>query len=364
MSDHAIRVPVRSSQGDYEVTIGTDLLERLVSFVHSQQPSRVALLVDAQVAACHAQAIATLAESLVPACTTIVEGGEDAKRWERLGSLLDVLAAARLDRRSFVLAVGGGAVSDLAGLAAALWMRGIRWGAVPTTVLAAVDASVGGKVAVNLAAGKNLVGAFHAPRFVLVDPALFSTLPEREVQSGLAEVVKAAVIGDAPLFDLLERERDLPRERLSWPVILQRSIAVKADIVSRDEREGSVRRHLNLGHTLGHALEKAAPERLTHGEAVSIGMVAACDLALARELCAPDVAQRVRALLVSFGLPVHPPRGLEADAIAAFLALDKKNVDARLQYVLPTGIGEVCIRSDVTISEVWNWVATHPSGTC
>jgi 3-dehydroquinate synthase len=274
-----------------------------------------------------------------------VKDGDASKSLRQVARLYDELLRLGLERGSVVLALGGGMVGDLAGFAAATYLRGIAFVQVPTTLLAMVDASIGGKVGVNLAQGKNLVGAFHQPKLVWIDVATLRSLPRRQRSAGFAEVVKAAALWDAALFRRLEREAEallaLDSERL-LPV-LTRACAIKAEVVARDEREGGLRMLLNLGHTLGHAVEKLQRYRGSlHGEAVSMGMVHAARLSEALALAPAGTAERLEALLRRFALPTELP-AFERRAYLAALRVDKKSRDARIRYIALRGIGRACV---------------------
>jgi len=260
-----------------------------------------------------------------------------------------------------VVALGGGVVTDLAGFVAATYMRGIPWVAVSTTLLGQVDASVGGKTGVDHPRCKNLIGAFHQPSAVLADVATLATLPDEEFRTGLAEVVKHAMIRDASLLDLVEARADalLARDPDVLETVVARNVRIKADVVMADEREGGLRRILNYGHTVGHALESlllespaAGPAPMTHGRAVAVGMMAEARIAVARGLAPPALLERQRAILVRFGLPVAPPAGVSLDACLAFMRHDKKAEAGRQRFVLPEAVGRVREAADVTDAEV------------
>jgi 3-dehydroquinate synthase len=274
----------------------------------------------------------------------LVPPGEESKSLEQAGRLAREMVSAGLDRGSAVLALGGGVVGDLAGFVAAILFRGVAFVNLPTTLLSQVDSSVGGKTGVNLPEGKNLLGAFHQPRLVLADVGTLRTLPGREFQSGLAEVVKHAMIADAGLFVLLETqaERILRRE----PGVLQRVVAkncaIKAAVVEADEREGGRRAILNFGHTVGHAIEAAlAYGTVTHGEAVARGMVVAAEVSVRRGLCPRQDADRLVGLLRRFGLLTAPLPALEA--LEKYIVSDKKRRAGVLQFVLTHGVGGVSL---------------------
>ena len=265
----------------------------------------------------------------------LVEGGEAAKTIDAWRAALDALVAAHLDRAAVVVAFGGGTVLDLAGFAAAAYLRGVRWIAVPTTLLAQVDAAHGGKTGIDHPAAKNLIGAFHPPADVLADADLLRTLPEREVRGGLAEVVKHGVIG-APAL-LKKAGRDDPAS------FVEEAARVKLEIVARDPRERGERRLLNLGHTLGHAVEQASGYALHHGEAVAVGLRAAC--AIAEEHCGFEESAVVLDALDRCGLPARAD--VDEGAVLAALAHDKKRRGAELRWVLPVALGDVRVFDDV-----------------
>lgn len=288
--------------------------------------------------------------------------GEKFKTLDTARALYDQVLDAGLDRRSLIFALGGGVIGDLAGFVAATFLRGVPFVQLPTTLLAMVDASIGGKVGVNHARGKNLIGAFKQPLAVIVDPDALATLPEEEFRSGMAEVVKHAMVGDAELFGLLESESfnphsaSLPKreteqrgEGSDW---LERAIRVKVNIVERDPFEINERAKLNLGHTFGHALEQSSEYEMRHGEAVAIGLVCAARLAARRGLCDASLVKRVSNLLSRLNLPIGAPLGISADAILAAMQVDKKRVDARLHFVLPRALGDVVMVDDVTSEEI------------
>jgi len=276
-------------------------------------------------------------------------GGEENKRLAPVEALAEEMVRRAGDRSSVVAAVGGGIVNDMGGFLASIFMRGVPVIQVPTTLLAQVDAGTGGKTGVNLAIGKNLIGTFHQPLAVLVDPAVLSTLPDREYRAGLYEILKAAMIRDAALFEFLAGCRDavLARQPAALDRIIADAVRMKVDVVSADEREGDLRRILNFGHTFGHALEaETSYARLLHGEAVAFGMLAAIHLAEAMgRLSAPD-ARAMRDLIRAYG-PIPPLDGIPAGNLVARLSSDKKTVQGRVHFVLATGIGQVAVVSDV-----------------
>lgn len=287
--------------------------------------------------------------------THVIPDGERFKTAESWYGILDKLVSMRARRDATLVALGGGVVGDLTGFAAACYMRGVRFVQAPTTLLAQVDASVGGKTGINHARGKNLVGAFHQPAAVLVDSATLDTLDEREYRAGLAEVVKYGAIRDAAFFDWLEGQaRDLA-ERAPAAVdrVIRRSVEIKAEIVGQDELEAGIRALLNFGHSFGHALEsETAYERFLHGEAVAIGMVTAAQLSEARTLCPSGAAGRLARLLAALGLPVRIPADLPADRLARALELDKKALASGLRLILLRNIGEAVVDGDSTETQI------------
>jgi len=274
--------------------------------------------------------------------SVILEDGEQFKTFDNIARILDALARLGANRDATLIALGGGVIGDMGGFAAACWMRGIAFVQMPTTLLAMVDSSVGGKTGVNLAAGKNLVGAFHQPSAVVIDTATLATLPRREFVSGLAEVIKIGAIGDAAFFGFLENHAEaiLGRE----PGVLEQAIAVscrhKAGVVARDEREQGERALLNFGHTFAHALEtETGYGHLLHGEAVAIGMLLAARLSASLGRAAHADAERLQALLERMGLPTRLPNGMDPQRLLQHMRLDKKSVSGELRLILWRGIG-------------------------
>jgi 3-dehydroquinate synthase len=279
--------------------------------------------------------------------------GEPTKRLATVEALAEKLARLGADRKAVVIALGGGVVGDVGGLLASLYMRGIELVQVPTTVLAQVDASVGGKTGVNLTAGKNLVGTFYHPRIVLIDPAVLKTLPDRQFRAGLYEALKCGVIGDIELFLRFEQNRAeiLKRDPVELEWIIAQSVKLKAEVVSADEREGGLRRVLNLGHTIGHALEvETGYRRLLHGEAVAWGMIAATNIALSVGRTDSVTAGRIADAVLSLGR--LPEVSINPRKILARLQADKKTQNGVVHFVLPREIGKVEIAGDVPESAV------------
>ena len=312
------------------------------------------LVASRRVFALHGRAVERSLRGLGPVRVTLVPDGERFKGRATLESVYDAFLGARLGRDGLVVALGGGVVGDLAGFAAATWMRGVDWVGIPTTLLSMVDSSIGGKVGINHPKAKNMIGAFHQPRAVVIDPALLATLPARELRSGGYEILKCAILGDRDLFASL---RQAPPGLRGWDrVALESAIAtacrIKAEVVEKDEREGSLRRVLNLGHTIGHALEAVTGyRRFTHGEAVGWGLVGAAFLARRRGLL-PEAGYDAIASAVDHLGPRPPVSDLEAPRVLDALARDKKAKAARVPFVLPTAIGRVEVRDDVTRAEI------------
>lgn len=340
------RVTVAVPSHRYDILIERGLLDRAGVLCREAGLGRRGLVIsDGNAGPLYAdRLLRSLAREGFQATVTLVAPGERSKSAGELIRLWDALAEANLDRASFVVALGGGVVGDLAGFAAATYLRGIDVVQVPTTLLAQVDSSVGGKTGIDLAAGKNLVGAFHQPRLVLIDPDTLATLPEPEYRAGMAEVVKYGVIRDMTLFQEIEANPQafLRHESVECVRMLAASCALKADVVAQDEREGGLRAILNYGHTVGHAVEATAGYgTYLHGEAVAIGMAAAGRLAVRRGLFDPAEAERVECLIRSLGLPVRLRESLPATRLLEHMAQDKKARDGGLRFVLATGIGAV-----------------------
>lgn len=331
----------------YPIKIGAGLLAELgPDCAALKLGQKCAVITDTNVAARYAKpALASLKRAGFDAVLLTVPAGETAKRLKQVEACFNQLAAHRLERKSFIVALGGGVVGDLAGFVAASYLRGIPFVQVPTTLLAQVDSSVGGKTGVNLAAGKNLVGAFYQPRLVLCDLATFRTLPEREFRAGLAEVIKYGIIYDAELFARLERDmaKILRRDAASLAHIVARSCEIKADVVSQDETESGLRAILNYGHTIGHAIEAiTAYGRYLHGEAISIGQVAAAHLSAELLGLPVNDVERIRALFVAAGLPVSIKlTTAQRTKLLAAMTLDKKVSGGEIKFVLAERIGKV-----------------------
>ncbi len=354
-------IPVSLASHPYPIVIGEQLLGLLGSFVAERgfRAGTRVLLVTNPVVRDHygERAVASLEAAGFAVRTLVLEAGEEQKTPATVAAIHDAALAHRLERGSLVVALGGGVVGDMAGFAAATWLRGIAVVQVPTTLLAMVDAAIGGKTGVNHPGGKNLIGAFHQPRLVLIDPDVLATLPEREFRAGMAEVIKYGVIGDPALFGELEAAAlkdpaaGLARQAALGPALLQRALersaAAKAAVVAADEKEGGLRAILNYGHTLGHVVETLSGYgQWLHGEAVAMGMVAAGEIAVSMGLWTRDDQERQRRLIAAAGLPLALPP-LDPEAVLACLQGDKKVREGKVRFVLPTGVGSVTLRDDV-----------------
>jgi 3-dehydroquinate synthase len=343
-------VTVALGERSYAIHIGQGVLDD-VGEVLAQLPvtKRALVVTQSAIAAAYGERVLqSLRAQGFAAETTEVLDAEEAKSLGWLERIYDRAIELRLDRRSLIIALGGGVVGDLAGFAAATYMRGVPFVQIPTTLLAQVDSSFGGKTAINHPRGKNLIGAFYQPRAVLIDVDTLQTLSGREVRSGLAEVVKYGVIAKPDLFELLEgcTTAGLLQDAALLTRVIHDCCQIKADVVAVDEHETGVRAILNFGHTFGHAIEAAGGfSTYTHGEAVAIGMVWATDLSLRMGLCDLALLDRVKGLLQSLGLPIALKARIEG--IRDTLLLDKKAVAGRLRFILAEGLGQVSIRDDV-----------------
>jgi 3-dehydroquinate synthase len=337
----------------YRIAIGPGLLEDGQALAAQVRGRHVLIVSDTHVAPLYAQRLAATLQAQLPQArviVTCVPAGETAKTLDGFGELLRELADFGATRDACVFALGGGVVGDLAGFAAACWMRGIDVVQLPTTLLAMVDASVGGKTAVDLPQGKNLVGAFHPPRAVFADTTTLQTLPVRELRAGFAEVIKYGAINDAPFLDWLDAHVDalLAADPAALTEAIARSCAHKAAIVERDPREHGERALLNFGHTFAHAIEtEQGYGGCNHGEAVAIGMGLAARLSSALGMAPESDGTRLRALLARFGLPVRLPANLDAGALLDRMRLDKKAKASGLRFVLWQRAGEANVVDDV-----------------
>jgi len=348
-------IRVQTAAGAYAVELAAGALDSLGEIAARALPlsRRVLAVSDTNVWPLYGtRALESLGAAGLEAAEAVIEAGEGSKRLATVERLCDSALAAGLSRSGAVVALGGGVVGDLGGLAAALYMRGVAHLQVPTTLLAMVDSSVGGKTAADLAGGKNLVGAFHQPAAVVADPETLATLPDRELAAGAAEVVKTGLLGDRELFEFVERRPGdlLARQADVLLEVIRRSVEVKRRIVEADEREAGdgPRALLNLGHTFGHALETLHDYRgILHGEAVSVGMVLAARLAVALGRFPEEQADRVIRLLAVLGLPVELGAAPDRGRLFELMFRDKKSRDGRLRLVLPATIGRAELAGDV-----------------
>lgn len=342
-----MEVPVNIPGSTCRVLVGPGLLRRTGEYCQATGlRGKCAVVSDNNVAGLHGSPVleSLRAAGYEPVLLT-VPPGEKSKSLTTAEDLLDRMAAAGLDRGSFIVALGGGVIGDLAGFVAAIYQRGIPFVQIPTTIVAQVDSSIGGKTGVNLRSGKNLVGSFHQPRLVLADTETLATLPDREYREGFAEVIKHAAIRDADMLD----DIDPAGPRASLTPLIARNIAIKADVVAEDEKEQSgARALLNFGHTIGHAVENVAGYgELLHGEAVSIGLAAALVVSQKKSALSVQDADRIRAKLASFGLPLTLPAHLGTDALLAAAAKDKKFSAGQIRFVVVPRIGEAFVADDV-----------------
>lgn len=349
-------VPVDLGLRSYEVRIGPDLIDtagaQILPFLRRR---KVAVVTDETVARLHLDRLMTAFSSVgIEATALSLPAGESTKGWPEFARTTEWLLEQKIERRDMVVAFGGGVIGDLVGFASAVLRRGVRFVQIPTTLLAQVDSSVGGKTGINTTQGKNLVGAFHQPTLVLADIDVLGTLSGRDFLAGYGEVVKYGLLGDAAFFDWLEAHAPaMSADRGLRQYAVRRSVEMKAGIVSRDETEEGERALLNLGHTFCHALEKATgySDRLLHGEGVAIGCALAFELSQRLGLCAQEAPSRVRAHLRAMGTKVDlkdiPGDLPDAEALLALMGQDKKVVDGQLRFILTRGIGQAFVATDV-----------------
>jgi 3-dehydroquinate synthase len=344
------RLPVTYPGGQYEVIVGADLLPRLRELAGVTGP--LAVVTDSNVGPLYANQIADAD------CVVTIPAGEQHKTLATIGIIYDALLAAGLDRKGTIVALGGGVVGDMAGFAAATYMRGVDFVQCPTSLLAMVDASVGAKTGVDLPQGKNLVGAFKQPQAVLADVSTLQTLPPEEFASGLAEVVKHGLIANPNLLKRLETGDWRLQGGDQSPVsnlqsLLVEAIQVKRDVVQEDPFEQRRRATLNLGHTFGHAIEQVSGYTIRHGEGVAMGLVAAANLSARLEHCDPELQPRIEALLTRLHLPTRIPANLPHEALFRAMGSDKKKAAGQLRFVLLRGAGDVFVTGDVLDTAVY-----------
>jgi 3-dehydroquinate synthase len=341
---------VNLGERSYPIYVGQDILSRAGEFLRmAGLPGRVAVVTNPIVAEFYLDRVSqSLNHAGFEVTPVLIPNGEEHKSHASLTTIYDSLVNARLERKSCVLALGGGVIGDIAGFAAATYLRGVPYVQIPTTLLAQVDSSVGGKTGINHQHGKNLIGAFYQPRLVLIDVDALTTLPPRELIAGLAEVIKYGIIEDAELFHLLENKVDrligLDRELLIQ--VVTTSCAIKARVVEQDEREDDYRAVLNFGHTVGHALEAATEYReFLHGEAVAIGMVKAAAISSRYGFCDQRSLGRIRGLIEKAGLPAGLPENVTAASLISAMEIDKKSAGGKIKFVVCAGVGQARFHS-------------------
>lgn len=339
----------------YPIHVGSGILADGSLYAPHLRGRRAAIVTNAVVAPLYLGPVrAALSAAGVPAIEITVADGEQAKCWETLDQIVAAMLAARCDRQTVVVALGGGVVGDLAGFAAAIYQRGVPFIQVPTTLLAQVDSSVGGKTGINHAQGKNMIGAFHQPLAVIADVGALATLPARELRAGLAEVIKHGLVLDHAFFEWLEGnvERLLAGDPEALMHAVLRSCELKAQVVAADEREAGLRAILNLGHTFGHAIEASLGYgRWLHGEAVAAGMVMAAELSARAGLLDPPAVARVRALVARAGLPAEGPE-LSPERYLERMAIDKKASAGKIRFVVLEALGRAALRDDLALDVV------------
>jgi 3-dehydroquinate synthase len=350
-------VQVELGNRSYPITIGSDILQKVGSSLRQFNfSSPIALVSNTTVFSLYGAAVSrSLAASGLSCTEIILPDGEEYKTLAYAERILDSLLQARLDRKSAIVALGGGVIGDLAGFAASVYMRGVDFIQIPTTLLAQVDSSVGGKTGVNHPRGKNMIGTFWQPRLVWIDIDTLLSLSRRDFVAGAAEIIKYGIIWDRDFFGFLEKIApnvlELDRDPLRH--IIRRSCEIKADVVRRDEREGGIRAILNFGHTIGHALETATGyTAFLHGEAVAIGMCIEAEIARLMGLIHHEEVLRIRRLISAYGLPSAIPRNMDPELFFASMKLDKKAVFGTIRFILPDRIGSVTLHSSVPESAI------------
>ncbi len=353
-------INIELGKSGYEIASGAGLLAEAPHLLgKAGVAGRLVIIADPTVRRLHGERLkASLSAAGFTASLLESPEGEEQKSLENAGVLYEKLTALSADRATTILAVGGGVIGDLAGFVAATYMRGIPLVQVPTTLLAQVDSSIGGKVAVNHGRLKNRIGAFYQPRLVLADTSVLKTLPEIELNNGLAEVIKYGVIQDSAFFTFIEE--NLEKIKNTDGEVLEATVAtsahIKAEIVAQDERDTGLRNILNFGHTVGHAVETVTDFTMPHGQAVAIGMVAEARISCLLGMLPQNEAARLRKLLVRAGLPVEVPH-LSLEKLLNAMRYDKKNINERIRFILPRAIGEVYITDDVGLDTITDALA-------
>ncbi len=355
---------VKLGERSYPILVGTGLLRDRARFAPYISGRQVCIVTNETIAPLYLDTLETTLEGYeVDAC--VLPDGEEHKTLNTYARVLDHLVSHRHNRSTTLVALGGGVIGDLTGFAAATYQRGVALIQVPTTLLACVDSSVGGKTAVNHLLGKNMVGAFYQPRLVVADLQTLESLPTREYLAGIAEIIKYGVIRDAPFFAWLEAHVDdlLRRDSVALNHAVLTSCAVKAAVVATDEREDGLRAILNYGHTFGHAIETLTRYEYLHGEAVAIGMVMATDLSIRTGMLGRADGKRIKSLIAAFGLPVVPPGNLTPVAMRSAMGMDKKVIDGRLRLVLARAVGDALVTDRFDAGAFKDTLSAH-GGLC
>ena len=345
---------IRGRAHAYPVLVDSNLLERSGDYVYKHlRGGRCVIISDSKVAPLFADRVARslISAGLQPIVITI-PAGEKSKTLKRAGAICDKMIAAGLDRQSFVIGLGGGVIGDISGFVAAIYHRGIPHIQIPTTLLAMVDSSIGGKTGVNTADGKNLIGVFHHPSLVIDDLDVLKTLPRRELSQGFAEVIKHAIIADAKMFEQLQSWKE--NDPLALEQLVLRNVKIKSKIVAKDEHDLTGKRALlNFGHTIGHAIERAGNYRkFLHGEALSLGIVVACAISIKRAGLPPRQRDAVVSLLQRFELPTCLPKNFPRNKIVSAMKFDKKFQGGKIRFVVTPKIGTARIANDVTLDDI------------
>ena len=360
MNKNNLHIKVSLTNNPYEIVIGKSSLEDIgdeLSRIGFKEGLKILVVSNKEVSDHYGDCIIkSLIRSKYNPKLLILKAGEEQKNQSSIDLIHNAAYEARLERGSLMIALGGGVIGDMTGFAAATWLRGIHVVQIPTTLLAMVDASIGGKTGINHAKGKNLIGAFHQPKLVLIDPKTLITLPTREFQAGMAEIIKYGVISDLKLFELLEHQNNISNisniDNKLLIEVIERSARSKAEIVIKDEKESGVRAFLNYGHTFGHVIENLCGYgKWLHGEAVAMGMVAVGQLAIQRGLWKEVEARRQKKLIEKAGLPSKWPK-LELENVLRSLQGDKKVKDGKVSFVMPLKIGEVKIFNNISNQEI------------
>jgi 3-dehydroquinate synthase len=347
-----IRVNLERSRSDsYDIVIGDGVLDRLAPMIQAQDGvGRCVIITDSGVNPLYGAMVKErLKQIAVPLDMIEIPAGESSKSMSTVLDVARQLIQLKVSRQSLLIALGGGVVGDLTGFIASIYKRSVPYVQIATTLVAQVDSSVGGKTGIDLPEGKNLLGTFYQPRAVLIDLSFLKTLSDKDFKNGLAEIIKYGIISDEEMLALLEQERDavIQRQLSVMKTLVERSCGIKAHIVEMDEQEGGLRRILNFGHTVGHALEAASDYRLTHGEAVAIGMVAAAEISYRLDYLDERSCERIVDVIKQYGLPTEIPGDFNTKEILGFMASDKKAVGAQLYFVLIKKIGVPFVTAEV-----------------